>query len=311
MAGSTKSTTKRLANFMKARFETGQPPYNFFFGAGASVPSTYPTAKGFVDSFLQHAAVDPSGMSDAEKRAEFDNQWRSAGEANTKAFIMRTLPPAVPSTGYTLLAGLVRSYYASKIITTNVDTLVDQALSGDPQGFQLLSHPLYPPRKIADGLNSTLPRIKVLKLHGDLPSGTFLFTEKELRAFPGELARALTSILQRDTVFCGYGFNDEDVRKCLKKTRGTPGPSVFCVSPELPDVGATSLLEAYASGLQTITGTGADFDEFMRELTEELGLYDLKLWTTFDSKFDQSSLEGISVFAGPAGPSPGISCLEP
>lgn len=298
-----------LASYMKMRLATGQPPYNFFLGAGASVPSAYPTAAQFVDKFLQDVVgIAPEGLTQEEKRQEFNQQWQLAGDANTTAFIKQTLPPSVPSTGYALLSMLARSYYVSNIITTNVDSLVDQAISSgqaDPGGYQLLSHPLFPVRQITYALSSTLPRIKVLKLHGDLFSGMFLFTDKEMASFPAELARVLGGVLQRDTVFCGYGFGDQDVRKCLRRPKGSSGPSVFSVAPNPPDAEAAAVLADYAGGLQLVTGATGDFDEFMTQLAQELGVFNLSQWTTFDSKFDAESLEGVASLNGPLWTEPG------
>ena len=58
-------------------------------GAGASVPSSYPTGRQFVEQFLEQSAVDFSQFSDGAKRKSFDDFWRKAGEVTVDAFVKK------------------------------------------------------------------------------------------------------------------------------------------------------------------------------------------------------------------------------
>ena len=296
---------KRLASYMRLRSEQGERPYNLFLGAGASVPSAYLTAAQFVDRFLTEiAGLDITSMDEEQKRGAFDNHWQLAGETNTAAFVNRVLPPVTPSRGYMMLSSMARLGYFSTILTTNVDTLLEQAFytsdAASTRSAAFLSYPQYGPKEIADALSSALPPIKVVKLHGDLRSGRFLFTTKQLERFPRELVQALRGVLHRDTIYCGYGFNDQDVTACLKsRPQGYSAPSVFCVSPNPPAPDVRQTLDKYAGGLQWVSGELGDFDQFMDRLAQEVIGYDPAARATFNSRFHSGSFEGIQAIAGP------------
>lgn len=294
---------RRLASYMKMRLAQGQPPYNFFLGAGASVPSAYPTGKELVEQFLKETTdVAVSSLSDKEKRSRFDKEWHLAGEANTSAFLKSALPPINASRGYNMLASLARLGYVSTILTTNIDTLLDQAFQSfqaDLRSYTILSHPLYPPKHIADTLSSAVPYVKVVKLHGDLRSGRFLFTNEELRALPHELTQAIRGVLYGDTVFCGYSFTDPDVTACLTgRPDGIMAPSAFIATPDELSGEAEKVLEQYSDRVQKITGSLGDFDSFMAALTEAIYGVSLASLVTFDSRINQRNLIGINVLKG-------------
>ncbi|MCL4535826.1 MAG: SIR2 family protein [Bacteroidetes bacterium] len=270
------------------------------------MPSRYPTGRGFVEMFLAESAIDFSNMDDEENKETFDQYWQKAGEVTVEAFVKKALPSVNPSRGYRLLTFLAQQGYFRMILTTNVDTLLDQAFAmADPslRNHQIVSHPALQPREIADMLTSDKPPVKIVKLHGDLRSGRFLFTAKDTERFPPTLEDTIRNILHRDLITVGYSFQDADVKLCmLNAPMGIKRPSRYCVNRTGLGDETISVLEQWPAqtpvGVETICGEEGDFDRFFEALYAEIMQYDPKASVTFQSSLADKDLQGFAWYQG-------------
>jgi hypothetical protein len=288
---------RRLANYMRLRHDQGLAPFALLLGAGASVPSDYPTARQFVAAFLQQAGVYSEELDDDQQRVLFDRHWDYAGDVTTEAFVSKILPPRHPSRGYFMLADLVAKGFLSTICTTNVDTLLDQVFAAaDPtlREHQILVYPSLQPRRIKDAIETHLPRVKILKVHGDLRLGSFLFTAEELREFPPELASALRSVLHRDLIVIGHALADEDLQVVFTTAPEEAGrTSIFYINPNGLATRARECLRLHEDRVELIQGELADFDTFMDHLYAELLGGDPRASVTFGDQLSHKDLQGF------------------
>lgn len=289
---------------MRTRHEQGVAPFVLLLGAGASVPSNYPTGRHFVEYFLNESAVHFDGLDDEEKRRLFDKYWARAGETTIDAFIKKTLPEARPSAGYQVITTLAQEGYFKLILTTNVDSLLDQAFAQRDQtlrNHQMISFPDQEPRRISDLLAQERPQIKVLKLHGDMRSGRFLFTAGETAEFPDNLADNVRHLLDRDLIIVGYSFDDEDLRRCMLTVPSEARrSSVYYVNPEGLTAGTSQVLarRVKEDRIEVIEGEAADFDHFFTELITKIKRLDPRSFVTFRTSLQSRSLEGLTWIFG-------------
>jgi len=130
-----------------------------------------------------------------------------------------------PSQGYEYFARLARKGYFEWIVSTNFDPLVEEALfaSGLPSHDLIqFSRRLSAPDEIAYFIQSDfhLPRVKLLKIHGDLRSRHLDATEETIQKFADpyetKLKAALISLVaQRDFVVIGHGLNDKAINDII------------------------------------------------------------------------------------------------
>jgi hypothetical protein len=72
------------------------------------------------------------------------------------------------------------------------------------------------PEKLKLILKGRSPRLKILKLHGDLFHRTMAWTMAEMETFDGEIKPHLEKVLdQRDMVIVGYSMNDKPIRELV------------------------------------------------------------------------------------------------
>lgn len=90
------------------------------------------------------------------------------------------------------------------VLTTNWDTLLERSASTDPEkAYELV-------RIAADIARTRPPRI--VKLHGGFPSGPFVFTEEDFRAYPTKFAPFvnLAQQVMLENEVCLLGFSGDD-----------------------------------------------------------------------------------------------------
>jgi hypothetical protein len=128
---------------------------------------------------------------------------------------------------------LVNRYFAS-VLTTSIDTLLEQVLmanglrSGSDYAVVSLAERLQSPSDpLADRGGPALP---ILKLHGDLSQRDVAITPEEVDHILTPQRGLVKGELSRDMVLVGYRFESEPINKWLTWTRGR----LWWVSAERP-----------------------------------------------------------------------------
>jgi S1-C subfamily serine protease len=123
------------------------------------------------------------------------------------------------------------------------------------------------PDFIADHLDNPVPRVKLLKLHGDLFYYKFYYTGEEIDEFPQPIRRVLETYLNhRDILIVGHGMRDHDINRCLKDKGG----SIWYVGPISPSGEIAQFMKSRKSEGNFISGDDGTFDRFFIRLRAEL-----------------------------------------
>jgi len=248
-----------LAGRMRAKRESGSHPYVLVIGAGASVAS---------GTHLNRAVVERVvGSYDLQA---FDTYLMQCSDDERFAILRDLVEGAAPSRGYAALAELIRAGYFDVVLSTNFDPLLEDALAGLPmrrRDYVTLVHGVMAPEFVADHLDNRIPRVKVLKLHGDLFYRKFYYTGAEIAAFPPQIDEALRTYLnRRDVLIVGHGMSDQDINRCLS----SEGSALWYVSPAPPPAEMAALMASRRSQQNVIDGDGGYFDAFFTQLAAAL-----------------------------------------
>lgn len=137
---------------------------------------------------------------------------------------------------YQDLAVLIRMGYFNRILTTNIDTLLEEALNGvglrAGSEYEVinLGEPIYGKRS---SLRADIPgdSIKIIKLHGDLGLEGSV-TPRDISAALKPQDSFTENELKADIIMVGYEFESRPLESWLAET---PGGTLWWVSPERPD----------------------------------------------------------------------------
>ena len=248
-----------LADRMRAKLQSGSHPYVLVLGAGASVASGTHLNRQVVERLV--------GTYDL---AAFDTRLAGCSDDERFAILLELVEGASPSTGYQALAELIRGGHFDVILSTNFDPLLEDALAGLPmrrRDYVFLVHGVMGPDFVVEHLDNRVPRVKVLKLHGDLFYRKFYYTGEEIDAFPREIEDVLEIYLNhRDVLIVGHGMRDSDINRCLTER----GSSIWFVGPSPPGDEIARFMKSRKSEHNLITGDLGYFDPFFTRLHAEL-----------------------------------------
>jgi S1-C subfamily serine protease len=248
-----------LVERMQAKRESGSHPYVLVLGAGASVSS---------GTSLNRAVVERVVGSDDLQA--FDTYLERCSDEERFAILRDLVEGAFPSLGYQCLAELISAGYFDVILSTNFDPLLEDAIAGQHmrrRDYVFLVHGVMQPDFIATHLDNRIPRVKILKLHGDLFYRKFYYTGEEIEAFPRLIRRVLETYLnQRDLLIVGHGMRDRDINRCLK----AKGGAIWYVGPQPPSGEIAQFMQARRSEYNFIAGDEGAFDAFFIQLRAAL-----------------------------------------
>jgi len=243
---------RQLANLIHARREAGDQPYTLLLGSSLSLTSEVRQAVcGSDDWEAFWAAIQ--GLSAAERRA----------------LLAGPLEGLKLTTGYDCLAQLVQAGYFDLVLTLNVDDTLDESLRIlSTREYQILAHGQVLGMEIAAALGRTQPRVKVVKLRGDINAYKLPLTPEGQFEFPEELEEAVERLLSQDTILVGDISSDTDIQRCIRQGEG----ALWVVVPEEPQAGSFlyNAKRARPKG-EVISGPEAEFVSFFSALARKLG----------------------------------------
>ena len=157
--------TRTLQDLMKDlsdRVRLGEPPPVVLLGAGASAEAGLATMKSLY-AFLHLTSFDEF-VAYIESRTD-NERYRLLAE------YLQAPQPLEVTPGYRALAILCEKTYFDVVLTTNFDPLLDDALvtaGMRRRDYLLLINGVLRPDRLRWLLSARHPRVKVVKLHGDI-----------------------------------------------------------------------------------------------------------------------------------------------
>jgi hypothetical protein len=204
----------------------------FFVGSGFSLSAGFPSS-GSIASLLVRKVEDDGKVVDPVTRVQLDRAaelfettyGRGRLVSEVESFL-RTAPQDVPSPSHRLLASLVKHGFVRTIVTTNYDTLIEDAcaLLGAP--ITVVAH--------ESQLHSAAGDVPVLyKIHGDFSHPELLVLTPSdllgwnLRPETRPIVAQLQASFDRNALlFLGYSLSDFNILALLLgsdfSTRGSP-----------------------------------------------------------------------------------------
>ena len=251
-------TVDHLARDLADRRRLGEPPPVLLLGAGASVESGVGAMAGIYElaGVADFAAFVPwiETRSDSER-------YRLLAE------YLQTRDPARVTPGYQSLAALCADAFLDIVLTTNLDPLLDDGLAAARlwrRDYVLLVNGLVRIDRLSPLLRGRHPRVKIVKLHGDLFQRRMAWTPSEMDSYLDEIAPVLKPAIDgRDVVVVGHSLRDRRIRELIL---GAGGEAVWYVSPSAVPAGLQS-----DPRVRAVLGQASSFEALFTRLGVALG----------------------------------------
>jgi nucleoside phosphorylase len=175
--------------------------------------------------------------------------------------------------GYRALARLILEGYFSTILTTNIDSTLEDLLLEAGLGPNLLQTLIVGYDREDDiirALAGDLPGICIIKLHGSLREEVLHRQFPDAFDIPAALRESLERYLKRDTVIVGSIMRDEDLRRLLNAREKN---RIYYVAPRKSSRDSiVKLIESQGENIERslISGKYAEFTAFFQKLEEML-----------------------------------------
>jgi hypothetical protein len=250
-------TLDDLVRDLEDRRRLGEQPPVVLLGAGASAAAGLATMK----ALYEFAGVAGFGEFVAFLETRSDNErYRLLSE------FLQTQDPHEVTPGYRALAALCGRAYFDVVLTTNFDPLLDDALATAQlrrKDYLLLINGVLRPDRLRWLLSSRSPRVKVVKLHGDLFHRFMAWTPAEMDAYLRDVGPALNTFLAtRDFLVVGHSLRDERIAELVAGAGG----AIWFVNPSP----APDRLQA-DHDLRSVVGEGMGFEKLFTTLADRLG----------------------------------------
>lgn len=204
-----------LVKDLRMRRAVGDKPPVLLLGAGASVDAGI----GAMDELFQFF-----GCADFDAFCQKIGQTTATERYRYLAEFLQTRKPAEVSTGYRALAALCAQNYFDFVLTTNMDPLLDDALAAARlwrRDYLLIVNGVIRPDRLELLLRGQSPRVKIVKLHGDLFQRFMAWTVEEMDEFLVEVSPYLKpAVAGRDFLVVGYSLRDARVRELVDSAGG-------------------------------------------------------------------------------------------
>ncbi|MBM3239856.1 hypothetical protein FJZ31_26530 [Candidatus Poribacteria bacterium] len=271
MSHDKRMVLKRLAEHMRERKTQGENPYVLVLGAGASLSSGCSSTIAVVETILKELgswSPELEQGSFEEKYLVFSNLLERMSPTERYVTLKPHLEAQSPSKGYRYLTDLVHKGYFRVILSTNFDRLVEQSLEKVSiyPGVERVIVGRDREEFIRDVLKYKNLPVILVKLHGDLFSRIFAFTNTEILEFSSKVSSVIENVLSEDLLIVGHSVHDLDILRCMH----TDGGSIWYVNPRKPEGEIFAFMVARGSENNVISGEPGRFDEFFESLWREL-----------------------------------------
>jgi len=208
-------TFDELVQDLKQRREVADLPPILLIGAGASLAAGI----GAMTDLFAFVKRD-----NFESFVEYIDPLTAAERYRLLARFLQSRKPDEPTPGYKALAKLCEQAYFDIILTTNLDPLLDDALTRQRlwrKDYMLLVNGVIRSDRLGTLLSAQSPRLKIVKLHGDLFQRFMAWTPGEMDTYLEDIIPDLEPVLKgRDLLVVGYSMRDKRVRELALSTNG-------------------------------------------------------------------------------------------
>lgn len=209
-------TLNDLITDLRQRRIVGESPPVLLLGAGASVDAGIGSMP---DVYRLFGCKDFVGFTKVIADYTEDERYRNLYE------FLQTRDPSKISAGYRALAALCAATYFDLILTTNFDPLMDDALAAAQlwrKDYLLVVNTVIRNDWLARLLPERQPRVKVIKLHGDLFHRAMAWTVPEMDFFLDDIAPVLAQAIKgRDVLVVGQKLGDRRIRDLVMNNART------------------------------------------------------------------------------------------
>ena len=280
-------TLDELVRDLEGRRRLGEPPPVVLLGAGASAAAGLATMKALYD-FIGVPGF-PEFVAYLETRSA-NERYRLLSD------FLQTQDPHEVTPGYRALAALCEHAYFDVVLTTNFDPLLDDALATARlrrRDYLLLINGVLRTDRLRWLLASRSPRVKVVKLHGDLFHRFMAWTPAEMDDYLGEIGPALAPVLStRDFLVVGHSLRDDRIREMVT---GAGGAIWFVNLSPAPDALQTD------HDLRSVVGDGMGFEQVFTALAERLGATGAKRRVVLSASRESTAPDLTAIFGVDAG----------
>src|SRR5919201_3691916 len=247
---------EELVKDLRQRRVVGDPPPALLLGAGASVGS----GVGAMTDLFRFVGCD-----DFDEFCGYIEERTAAERYRLLAQFLQAREPAEVTPGYHALATLCAEAYFDLVLTTNLDPLLDDALAAARlwrKDYLVLVNGIMRTNWLGMLATAASPRVKVIKLHGDLFLRCMAWTVAEMDDMVAAARKQVLTALQgRDLLVVGHSLRDERIRELVLGCKG----SVWFTHPEaVPDF-LTEKKEVRA-----VVSPDCTFEKLFTGLTKEL-----------------------------------------
>lgn len=245
-----------LVQDLRQRRVVGDPPPVLLLGAGASVDSGI-GAMTDLFSFV--------GCDDFDEFSTYIEQRTPPERYRLLAQFLQAREPADVTPGYHALATLCAEAYFDLVLTTNLDPLLDDALASARlwrKDYLVLVNGIMRTNWLGVLATAASPRVKVIKLHGDLFLRCMAWTVAEMDEMVAAVHKQVLTALQgRDLLVVGHSLRDARIRELVLGCKG----SVWFTHPEaVPD------FLAEKKEVRAVVSPDCKFEKLLPRLAEEL-----------------------------------------
>jgi SIR2-like domain len=253
--------TRSLQDLIKDladRRRLSEAPPVVLLGAGASAGAGVPT----MDALYRFCGVAGFEEFVPYIEARTDNErYRLLSE------FLQTQDPLEVTPGYRALAELCEKAYFDLVLTTNFDPLLDDALVAAGlrrRDYLLLINGVLRADRLRWLLSSRSPRVKVVKLHGDLFHRFMAWTPTEMQQYIDDVHGTLGPFLNtRDFIVVGSSLRDDRIRALVEQTGG----AIWFIAPSAVPAEIAGL-----HSLRAVTGPELTFERVFPALADGLGV---------------------------------------
>jgi len=184
-----------------------QNQYTLVLGAGASISSGCPSWQQLCKEYCEEYSVEVIG--DDYSKA-FQNEKKD--RISKYLAFAEKLGNKEPSMGYYHLATLIEKDVFKTIITTNYDNLLEKALTKimPIEEIKVLIRGEVTDDYIARFIKEGIPKVKIIKLHGDLQSNIFFYKDEQSN-ISADLQDALNECVKNGSIIVGHEMEDDDL----------------------------------------------------------------------------------------------------
>jgi hypothetical protein len=273
-----------MSNLRKLAYRIRKTRYALFLGAGASVESGGYTAQDIAWEILRKLYGTRSKeelqklfQTEYNTSISFENVLQTLGTSSVdrRDMIINFFEKMVPSEGYHHLAVLLKAgYFYPIVLTTNVEHMLEDALSADNSTEENITvRVLLAEELTSPSIEPCKGEVIIVKLNGDISKPDSLrMTTLDTISLSENCEKLLINICEQHGLFVvGYRAKDIGIRNALQKSKPS-AKGLFWVSKdtlnETEDREVLLLLDRHNSRNNIISGI--TFDGLFKELGIDL-----------------------------------------